>query len=207
MKKETLGQKLVCALWVFAGAAILGLGIVMVLQSGVGVDPLTMFEEGLAKTLAVPTGNVVFCFNMTTLAIGFVINRRRIGWGSLISCFFIGPSVTFFTALGVVPVLEGFVPNLAMNLVGIVVIGFGIAVYMVPDWGMGGTESVMIFIAEKLHKPYGVVRICMDSSLGVIGFFLGGTLGLGTVLGAFGIGSTMDFFYHRLCRVMKVEIT
>lgn len=205
MKKETLGQKFVCALWVFAGAVILGLGIVMVLQSGVGVDPLTMFQEGLAKTLGVPTGSVVFAFNMSTLAIGFLINRRRIGWGSLISCFFIGPSVTFFTNLGVVPSPESFVSSLIMNIAGIAVVGFGIAVYMVPDWGMGGTESVMIFIAEKLHKPYGIVRICMDSTLGVIGFFLGGTLGLGTVLGAVGIGSTMDFFYHRLCKAMKVE--
>ena len=74
--------------------------------------------------------------------------------------------------------------------------GAGIAIYMLPDYGVGAMEAVMIFLADKLHLPYGPVRIGMDCTWGVLGFFLGGTLGVGTIIGAFGIGASLDICFR-----------
>ena len=77
---------------------------------------------------------------------------------------------------------------------------------MLPDYGVGAMEAVMILLSEKLRLPYGPTRIAMDCTWGVLGFLLGGTLGVGTIIGAFGIGASMDFCYRRLSKALEGKI-
>ena len=67
-------------------------------------------------------------------------------------------------------------------------------------------EAVMIFLAEKFRLPYGPTRIAMDCTWGVLGFFLGGTLGVGTLIGAFGIGASLDLCYRALKPLAKGRV-
>lgn len=191
-------------LWVFIGSVVCGLGIKLILLSGAGADPLTMFEEGLSKTIGVDTGIVVWGFNMIMLVIAFFLNRKAIGWGSLVASFFIGPAVTFFGMFGI-PAPATFPGSIAMNVLGVVVCGLGIAIYMTPAYGVGAMEAIMMFISDRVHKTYGLVRVCMDCTWGVIGFFLGGTLGIGTIIGAFGIGTSLDLFFRGIKRFVLKE--
>lgn len=206
MKKETIAQKCLCAIWVFVGVSILAFGIVMLLQSGIGADPFTMFEEGLAKTLGVETGHAVLGTNLILLVLVFIFNHHYLGWGSLIISFCLGPWVTLFTNLGIVPIPHDFFSGLCLHLLGIVVVGFGIAIYMLPGWGVGGVEGLMICLSDRFKKPYVIIRVMMDSVWFILGFILGGTWGLGSVLGAFGIGIALDFFYKILFRIVGLKV-
>ena len=201
--KKSMGQQLFQAAVVLLGTLVCGLGIQLELFSGAGVDPLTMFEEGLGRTTGVATGTIALGVNCVMLLLALLLNRKNIWAGTVITVFCLGPSINLFAGLmagmGMLPP-AGWLGKLAMNVAGVFLCGAGIAIYMLPDYGVGAMEAVMIFLAEKLRLPYGPVRIAMDCTWGVAGFFLGGTLGVGTIIGAFGIGISLDLCLRGLKR-------
>ena len=207
--KRSVGQQLLQAAVVLLGTLICGLGIQLELFSGAGVDPLTMFEEGLGRTTGIATGTIALGVNCAMLLLALLLNRKNIWIGTVITVLCLGPSINLFAGLmagmGMVPP-AGWLGKIAMNIAGVFLCGAGIAIYMLPDYGVGAMEAVMIFLAEKLRFPYGPVRIAMDCTWGVLGFFLGGTLGIGTVIGAVGIGSSMDFCYRHLKKALDGKI-
>ena len=207
--KKSMGQQLFQAAVVLLGTLICGLGIQLELFSGAGVDPLTMFEEGLGRTTGVATGTIALGVNCVMLLLALLLNRKNIWVGTVITVFCLGPSINLFAGLmagmGMLPP-AGWLGKLAMNVAGLFLCGAGIAIYMLPDYGVGAMEAVMIFLAEKLHLPYGPVRIAMDCTWGVAGFFLGGTLGVGTIIGAFGIGISLDLCLRGLKKTLGKAI-
>lgn len=207
--KKSYSAQLVQALVVLLGTLICGLGIQLELFSGAGVDPLTMFEEGMGITTGIATGTVALGVNCAMLVLALLLNRKNIWAGTVITVLLLGPSINLFAGImagmGMVPP-AGWVGKLAMNIAGVFLCGAGIAIYMLPDFGVGAMEAVMIFLADKLHLPYGPVRIAMDCTWGVLGFFLGGTLGIGTVIGAFGIGASLDLCLRQLKKLLGDRI-
>lgn len=207
--KKSMGQQLFQAAVVLLGTLVCGLGIQLELFSGAGVDPLTMFEEGLGRTTGVATGTIALGVNCVMLLLALLLNRKNIWAGTVITVFCLGPSINLFAGLmagmGMLPP-AGWLGKLAMNVAGVFLCGAGIAIYMLPDYGVGAMEAVMIFLAEKLRLPYGPVRIAMDCTWGVAGFFLGGTLGVGTIIGAFGIGISLDLCLRGLKRTLGKAI-
>lgn len=199
--KKTLSARLLQFLVVLLGTLVCALGIQLELFSGAGVDPLTMFEEGMGRTLGTSTGNVALGVNCVMLLLSLLINRKRVWIGTAVTALLLGPSINLWAggmaALGLLPP-AGWGAKIAVNIAGVFLCGLGIAIYMLPDFGVGAMEVVMIFLAEKLRRPYGPVRIGMDCTWGVLGFLLGGTLGVGTVIGAFGIGASMDLCFRWL---------
>ena len=207
--KKSMGQQLFQAAVVLLGTLVCGLGIQLELFSGAGVDPLTMFEEGLGRTTGVATGTIALGVNCVMLLLALLLNRKNIWAGTVITVFCLGPSINLFAGLmagmGVLPP-AGWLGKLAMNVAGVFLCGAGIAIYMLPDYGVGAMEAVMIFLAENLRLPYGPVRIAMDCTWGVAGFFLGGTLGVGTIIGAFGIGISLDLCLRGLKKTLGKAI-
>lgn len=207
--KKSFSAQLAQFLLVLLGTAVCALGIEIELFSGAGVDPLTMFEEGLGRTLGTATGNITLGLNCVMLALAFLVNRRRIWVGTAVTALLLGPFINLFAAvaglLGLVPP-SAWIAKILLNLLGVVLCGAGIALYLLPDFGVGAMEVVMIFLSEKLHLPYGPVRIAMDCTWGILGFFFGGTLGVGTFIGAFGIGCSMDLCLRALQKFLGGKV-
>lgn len=207
--KKTFSARLAQFLMVLLGTAVCALGIQLELFSGAGVDPLTMFEEGMGRTLGTATGNVTLGVNCVMLILAFAINRRRIWVGTAVTALLLGPFINLsagaMDAMGMLPPAD-WAGKLLFNVAGVLLCGAGIAIYLLPDYGVGAMEVVMIFLSEKLHLPYGPVRVGMDCTWGVLGFFLGGTLGVGTIIGAFGIGTSMDLCLRALQRLLGDKV-
>lgn len=207
--KRSLASQLFQAALVLLGTLLCGFAIQLELFSGAGVDPLTMFEEGAGRALGTATGNVTLAVNCAMLVLALLFNRKKIWVGTVITALLLGPAINvsawMFQSLGLQPPAT-WPGKLLMCLAGVLLCGASIAIYMLPDYGVGAMEAVMILLAEKLHLPYGPVRIAMDCTWGVLGFFLGGTLGAGTIIGAFGIGASMDFCYRRLSKALEGKI-
>ena len=202
MKKDTLPQKLYCLLWVFIGSMICALGIQLTLIAGIGVDPITMFEEGVYKATGLSVGAVTLLLNLFVLTMSFLLIRRVVGWGSVVCTFSVGPFINIWASLGI-PTPENFWACLLLDIVGVLVIGLGISIYMLPEYGIGGMEAMMLYFTDKLKTPMGPTRIVMDCTWGVIGLILGGTLGVGTIVGGLGIGMAIQFFYSHLVKLIK----
>ena len=85
------------------------------------------------------------------------------------------------------------VVRIVMILVGCLIMAIGIATYIRAELGVGAIDLVSEIISAKLHRSYRMVRIVGDISFVVIGFFLGGTVGIGTVVAAFMTGPAVQF--------------
>ena len=78
--------------------------------------------------------------------------------------------------------------------IGCVILAFGMTIVMKSDAGVGPNDLVAISISDKLHKPFGITRIIVDVCFVLIGFLLGGILGIGTVICAFLVGPVAERF-------------
>ncbi len=94
--KKSMGQQLFQAAVVLLGTLVCGLGIQLELFSGAGVDPLTMFEEGLGRTTGVATGTIALGVNCVMLLLALLLNRKNIWAGTVITVFCLGPSINLF---------------------------------------------------------------------------------------------------------------
>lgn len=201
MKKDTFEQKLKCLLVVLAGSIVCALGIQMTLVAGIGVDPITMFEEGIFVTTGISVGTAALMLNISALVLGFFLRRSAIGLGSVVCTFCVGPFINVW-ALVEMSRPQGFWGCLVLDILGVAVIGLGIAIYMLPQYGIGGLEALMLFFSEKFKTPMGPTRVVQDCVLGVVGLLLGSTLGVGTIVGALGIGLFIQLFYVQLSKLV-----
>lgn len=202
MKKNTFSQKLFCLLVVFAGSVVCALGIELTLVANIGVDPVTMFEQGVFIATGISVGMAALLLNISALTLGFFLRPSAIGLGSVLCTFCVGPFINMWALVGIARP-QGFFGCLMLDILGVAVIGLGIAIYMLPQYGIGGMEALMLFFTEKFKTPMGPTRVAQDCILGAIGLLLGSTLGVGTVVGAFGIGLSIQFFYTQLSKLVS----
>jgi uncharacterized membrane protein YczE len=89
------------------------------------------------------------------------------------------------------PTFESYAANAVLALAGVLVTGFGGAIYLIANLGPGPRDGLMTGLQSVTHQPIALVRTCLELTVVAIGWALGGTLGLGTVFFALGIGPAM----------------
>ncbi len=116
-----------------------------------------------------------------------------------------GPIIDVYTII-LEPVLNSsspFVVRVVTLALGCVILAFGMTIVIKSEAGTGPNDLVAVVISDKSKKPFGPIRIAVDFSFAIIGFLLGGTLGLGTIICAFLVGPTAQIFMphsEKLCR-------
>ncbi len=175
------------------GLVLFGVGIGFMLESGLGVPPWDVLHQGLAAQfgLTVGTWSVVVSFALLLLWIPL---RERFGVGTLFNAVIIGVMIDVTAAILPQPgTLVFAVPMLAL---GIFLIGFGSGLYIGANLGPGPRDGLMTAIARR-GPSIRATRWCLEISVLVIGWLLGGTFGVGTVAFALLIGPTVQFFLPR----------
>ena len=167
------------------GLYLFGLGLAMMIHSGLGVAPWDVLGQGLQNQ----TG---WSFGVTTVIVSAVVLllwipiRQKPGLGTLVNAVSIGPFADLSRPL--MPETTGFWANLALMLLGLVVVAMGSGLYLSAGLGGGPRDGLMVGLTRVTGIPFWIVRTIGESLVLVIGWLLGGTVGLGTALFAFGIG-------------------
>lgn len=176
------------------GLMLCGVGVALFLWSGLGVDPASVFELGVGKVFHISYGTSAAVINVVILIVVFFIDKSYINISSILAIFGIG-----YTADIVSDLLQNLnfeMTNLIVKLIfvaiGLTIMAFGIATYIRADLGVGAIDLISEIISEKAKLQYRVVRIVGDVSFVVIGFLLGGTFGIGTLVAAFMTGPTVQ---------------
>lgn len=176
------------------GLILCGVGVSMFLYSGMGVDPASVFELGIAKVFGISYGTSSALINVAILLIVFFIDKSYINISSLIAIFGIGYTADFVRKiLGIL--IQGepnLILKLALILIGLFIMSCGIATYIKADLGVGAIDLISEIISRKSKMQYRLVRVIGDVAFVVIGFLLGGTVGVGTVVAAFLTGPTVQ---------------
>ena len=180
----------------FIGSLIVAVGVVILLEAGQGADPLSVFYLGIINQTGEFLGQHTFGtistgFGLLILLIAFGIDRTKIGIGSVIN----GLSVGVFINLLYSFQIERLVPNLMiLNIIlGPIIVGIGLAVYLSADLGAGPLEAIMLIVVERTRFGLKYVRITLDALFVGMGLLLGASFGWGIVTGVVLIGPTIEY--------------
>lgn len=201
--KRSIKEIAIRIIILFIGLAIAHLGVTLFLLANLGADPFNVLVQGIFRTLSnvmsfplLTHGNthVVICF-LIIIALLF-IDRTYIKIGTILCMIFGGPIIDFFTLILTAPFgnLSSLVSKIIINGLGCIILAFGMTIVMKSDAGTGPNDLVSIVLADKLKKNFGVVRIIVDVSFVIIGFVLGGSFGIGTLICAFLVGPVANVF-------------
>lgn len=184
------------------GLAIAHLGVTLFLQADLGSDPFNVFIQGLFRIVPWPSGwpvthgRVHMAVSFLIVVVLLFVDRSYVRVGTLICMFLGGPIIDGYT-LVLKDILNSHSPialRVVMLALGCVILSFGMTIVIKSEAGTGPNDLVAVVISDKVKKKFGIVRILVDVCFAGIGFALGGTLGLGTVICAFLVGPTAQVF-------------
>lgn len=185
-----LGPRLVQLL---VGLILFGVGVGLMLESGLGVPPWDVLHQGLSVRFGLTVGIWSVIVSVVVL-LGWIPLRERFGVGTIANAVVIGLTIDL-TAMAV-SVAEGPLMAWAMLLGGVVAIGLASGMYIGASFGPGPRDGLMTGIARRgpsIRLTRGVIEVTVLAA----GWLMGGTFGPGTVVFAFGIGPLVQWFLPR----------
>lgn len=167
------------------GLIVFGLGISLMAQAGLGLGPWEAFHQGISFHTGVPLGTVSIILGIPILALWWPLGQRP-GVGTLINVVLIGVATNVGNEL--IPAQRDVVPQVAMMVAGVLVIGLGSGLYLGADLGPGPRDGLMTGLHRRFGWSIRRARTAIELTVLVGAFALGGTIGPGTLAFAFGIG-------------------
>ncbi len=183
-----------------AGLTASAVGIVMTLQAGLGVSPWDVLHGGLAVRLDVQFGYVVQVVGLVVLALGVLLGGVRPGVGTFANIALIGWVANLLLDAGWLEDLDGrgLIVRMCVLVAGILVIGFGGALYIGAHLGAGPRDSLMVALHVRWGRSVGLARSLVEVVALAFGLLLGGPFGIGTLLYAVAIGAAVQTWFRVL---------
>ncbi len=179
------------------GLIIAHLGVTLFLISSLGTDTFTVFAAGISHITGISVGLCHSGIQCVLIVLMILFTKGYIKTGSFICCLLGGPIIDVFNWLLGRFVNEDspFILRLAVMALGCVILAIGMALVIVSDAGTGPNDLVAVILTDKLKKfQFRTVRICCDLFFIIVGWLLGGTVGIGTVTAAFLVGPVAQVF-------------
>lgn len=181
----------------FGGLLITAAGVVLVLQANVGLEPWSVLHQGLSIAFGITYGNAATIVGAAVIAIA-VLFGESFGIGTVANVFVAPVMIDIFLWLDWVPQMQGIIPGIFMLLAGLELIVFGTWMYMQSTLGEGPRDALMVVLNRKTKRSVGLCRSTVELIAILVGWRLGGQVGIGTVISAVGIGTLFNLNFALL---------
>ncbi len=178
----------------YAGLVLFGVSSSMLLLAGLGVDPWDVFHQGLSRRFGLGVGTWAIIVGVLVLLLWIPL-RQKPGFGTLSNVVLVG--LVIDVMLAVVPPVNGLPAQIVVMLGGVVLNGIATGAYIGAGLGPGPRDGLMTGLAARGHSIR-IVRTSIELTVLVTGWLLGGTVGVGTVVYALGIGPIAHVTIPRL---------
>lgn len=178
----------------FIGLFLYAVGIVMTINANLGLAPWDVFHQGMSKVFGITMGQA-------SMAVGIVIvvldafMGERLGWGTILNMIFIGLFMDLLMLNNIIPVFDNKFLSLIMMALGMFVIGVATYYYIGAGLGSGPRDGIMVALTKRTGKSVRFVRNSIEIAVLIVGYFLGGTVGLGTIITALSMGYFVQFAF------------
>lgn len=185
------------------GLTIAHLGVTLFLLSELGSDPFNVLIQGLFRALSGLTGwtflshgRVHMAVNLLIILILFLTDRSYVKIGTVLCMFCGGPIIDFFTLLlsPLFAMISALPQRILILAAGCVILAYGMTIVIKSDAGTGPNDLVAIVISDKLRQKFSIIRIIVDVCFVAVGWLLGGTFGIGTIICAGLVGPVAGIF-------------
>ncbi len=181
------------------GFLLYGLAIALIVRADLGTGTWLVLEVALANILGIKIGTMTVYMGFAVLMIALTL-REQVGWGTLANILSIGPWLNLFLE-GIGTPEENLSLQIGMFLLGVLIQGVATAVYIGVDAGAGPRDSLMLAIHRTTGVSIRLARGAIEVIVVLIGWLLGGPLGIGTVVFALLIGPSVQWAF----RLFKVH--
>jgi uncharacterized membrane protein YczE len=178
---------------ILVGLFIFASGVVFLLKSNLGMGPWNTFHVGITTQVPLTLGRVTQVVGLVIIIFSIFLGMYP-GIGTILNMILIGLFVDIMNP--VIPFGSNILIQILMLGAGITLIGMGSGLYINSNLGAGPRDSLMLGLSEKTGKSIRLVRNSMEITVLVIGFFLGGPVGVGTVAFALAIGPLVQVFMN-----------
>ena len=177
--------RLLTIFYLILGLTIFGLGEGLLIVSYSGASPWSVLAQGISLNIDLSIGVVTFIVSVCTLGLWFFLKQKP-GIGTALNIIIIAAMIDLAIFLFVTP--ETYFAKLLMAVFAVLLVGLGSGFYLIANLGPGPRDGLMIGLQKKTNLPIALVRAVLEITVMSIGWYLGGTVGFGTLLFAFGIG-------------------
>ena len=167
------------------GLMLFGLGEGLLIVSFTGASPWSVLAQGISLNVNLSIGIITFFISVGVLFLWIPLKQKP-GIGTILNAIII--AVMIDVCIAFVPTPENYFSQILLSVVAVLTVGLGGGIYLVANLGPGPRDGLMIGLQEKTNLPIAAVRAFLEISVVAAGWYLGGTVGIGTLLFAFGIG-------------------
>ena len=186
-----LDQNLKLFFFLCLGLAFFGFGESLLIHSTIGVSPWTVLAEGMSFKLQWTVGLATFVVSILVLS-SWILLKQKPGMGTILNIIIIAGMIDISLFLFDFS-SNNYLINTATAIIGVLLVGIGSGIYLIANLGPGPRDGLMTGIQRQTGFPIAWVRATLEISVVIIGWLLGGTVGLGTLIFAFGIGPAVAF--------------
>jgi len=171
------------------GLIIFGLGEGLILISSTGNSPWLVLAEGLSIKTGLSVGGMTFFISLIVLCL-WIFLKQKPGLGTLLNVLIIAVVIDITTFYFNPP--TSIYSQYLLTIIAVLLVGLGSGIYLVANLGPGPRDGLMTGLTKILGYPISLVRAFLEITVVLVGWYFGGTVGLGTLIFAFGIGPAVS---------------
>ena len=182
------------------GLLLFGLGESLIITASVGMSPWTVLAEGLSITSGLSIGALTFLISLGVLLLWIPL-KQQAGIGTILNVMIIAAVIEW--SLPYLPHPETYVLQIVQAIFGTLLVGVASGIYLIANLGPGPRDGLMTGCQKATNLPIAWVRVFLEITVISIGWMLGGTIGIATVIFAFGIGPAVSFGLYLTASISK----
>ena len=183
------------------GLFIFSIGVYLTIQADIGLAPWDCLSMGVSGKVGYSYGIVHTVISIIILIIDILL-KEKIGYGTILDALLVGNYVDLIDHIITLPQFHSIPISCIMVIIGLFIMGYGQYFYMDAAQGCGPRDSLLIALGKRFPKtPIGVVQTVLVGIALLIGWLLGGPVGIGTVISVFGMGTALQI----VCKILHFE--
>ena len=184
-KPHNLKPKFSTFFFLCFGLMLFGLGEGLLIVSLTGASPWSVLAQGISLNVNLSIGTITLFISIAVLILWIPLGQKP-GMGTIFNALIIALMIDL--CIKFVPTPSNYINQLVLAVISVITVGIGGGIYLVSNLGAGPRDGLMIGLQKVTNFPIAAVRATLEISVVSVGWYLGGTVGVGTLLFAFGIG-------------------
>ena len=187
-------------IYLILGLILFGLGETLLITANAGVSPWTVLAQGIAVKTGFTIGLTTFIVSISVLCLWIPLKQKP-GIGTILNTIII--SVVLDVSLPYLPSPELFYLQILQIIIGVLIVGIGSGFYLIANLGPGPRDGLMTGLQNLTNLPIALIRTIIEISAVIGGWYLGGVVGIGTIIFALGIGPSVSAGLFVVSRFLK----
>lgn len=188
----------------FIGIFVCAYGTICIINSNLGAAPWDVFHQGISYRTGITIGTASILIGVFIVIIDAILGEK-IGIGTLINMIFFGIFMDLISFNNMAPLPNNNITGFIILIVGMMLLSFGVVLYMGCGLGSGPRDGLMDALQKKTKKPVKLIRGCIELGALAFGIILGGKAGIGTIVAALSLGYIMQIVF-KICKFDSSKI-